>query len=408
MFGFTQLWSWCRRLALTVAALTVLGVCPGVSVAAGGEAARAYSEARKLFFNLASSDLRRSQRQAWLRTIAAFHDVGSRFPGKTEAQKALFTEAELWSDLHRVSGREADLSKALARYGAVVRLHPRSSLADDALWHRAEILEHRRGDKRRATRVLAELLRRYPDGDMAEKARSRLSALRAYWLEDGGAGEAEESFFGGLLRRLGGGGSKRLVVLDPGHGGKDAGAAASRIAGSGLLREKVVALEIAAAAAEILRAAGVRTRLTRTDDVFVPLDERGAVAADLGADVFVSVHLNSNEDKTVSGVETYYWHKLAANSRESFDLAETVQERLVKIGGSGSNPVRDLGVKRGDFAVLSGLQMPAVLVEAAFLSNPDERRRLGNSDYPRRLGRAIGDAILQYLRSDDSRGPYRY
>ncbi len=216
----------------------------------------------------------------------------------------------------------------------------------------------------------------------------------------------------------------RRVVLDPGHGGHDPGA----VGPNGLL-EKDVALDIAHRAAPLLaREVGVSTLLTRDVDVFVPLDERAARANAFHADLFVSIHLNSNQDSSSRGVMTFVLDasrdraasKVAARENSSTEAAavelanslsridssarreasEVFASLLQRAAGASLrqkyDDVLDSGVRRAGFYVLAGAAMPAVLFEGSFISNPIEADRLNREDYRQRLADSIVNAVRAY------------
>ncbi|MHB8763797.1 MAG: N-acetylmuramoyl-L-alanine amidase, partial [Deferrisomatales bacterium] len=215
------------------------------------------------------------------------------------------------------------------------------------------------------------------------------------------------------------------VVVDPGHGGKDPGAI-----GPGGLMEKDVALAIGLELAEFLRRdGGFEVRLTRERDVTLSLEQRTAVANAFEADLFVSVHTNASPSRQAMGIETYFLDRtsdrssrrlaarenggteealadvehiladviLTSKTRESRRLAELVHEDLVGHLIRGYGPVKDLGVKRGPFFVLTGAVMPAVLVEAAFITHPEEARRLTDRRYRRQVAEAVARGIGRFL-----------
>jgi N-acetylmuramoyl-L-alanine amidase len=216
----------------------------------------------------------------------------------------------------------------------------------------------------------------------------------------------------------------RRIVVDAGHGGKDPGA----VGPTGLL-EKTVTLKLAKALAkELTRQIGCEVILTRSGDVYLPLEERTAIANKVGADLFVSLHANANKSRKAYGIETYYLNfskndkaaavaarengtsikqvsdlelilfDLMANAKinESSRLATGIQESLVKNISKKYSDIRDLGVRQGPFYVLLGATMPSVLVETAFISHPREEKRLASSKYQESAARAIASAIKDY------------
>ena len=214
------------------------------------------------------------------------------------------------------------------------------------------------------------------------------------------------------------------VVIDAGHGGKDPGA----IGPSGLM-EKDVVLDIARRLRELmLRELQWRVTLTRDTDIFIPLEERTAIANAKGADLFVSVHANSAERPDAHGIETYFLDlasdeqsmrvaarenattmskvsdlqrilrdlQMTSKRNESSLLAGSVQQALVQAPNGGKNG-RDLGVKHAPFLVLMGAEMPSILVETGFVSNPGEERKLADPKYRAQAARAIFEGIKEYF-----------
>lgn len=216
----------------------------------------------------------------------------------------------------------------------------------------------------------------------------------------------------------------RKIVIDPGHGGKDPGAMAFG------LKEKEIVLAIAKKVARILKEHHrYEVVLTRTKDVFIPLEERTAIANAAKGDLFISIHVNAHSDPTKAGVETYFLNlatdanamRVAAlenassthsigelqdilatlmnNSKidESTRLARFVQTNLVSGLGTSIGKPRDLGVKQAPFYVLIGAEMPAILAEIAFLTNPDEAKNLQNDMYLGKIAEQIAAGIVAYV-----------
>ncbi|MEE8474953.1 MAG: N-acetylmuramoyl-L-alanine amidase [Myxococcota bacterium] len=215
----------------------------------------------------------------------------------------------------------------------------------------------------------------------------------------------------------------RTVIIDPGHGGRDPGAT-----GYQGLREKDVALRLARALGKELETKGFRVVYTREDDRTIGLEERTAIAEANRGDVFVSLHANSAPRRSVSGIETYYLdqenerHSLRVAAREngidrdqvnelqktltrlrvseasvqSRRLATFVHQQVVTGVGDKYGKIRDLGVKKGPFYVLFLSNMPAILVEAGFLTNRREARRLRNGDYLDGIAAQIATGLVRY------------
>ena len=216
-----------------------------------------------------------------------------------------------------------------------------------------------------------------------------------------------------------------VVVIDPGHGGEEDGARGP----SGLL-EKDVTLDVARRLRSRLQSeSGAEVILTRDDDRTIGLDERAAIANHAQADLFLSIHANSSRRDDARGSETYFLSNQAtddearavaalennalrlnqgvqgqsglemvlwdlaqsAHLKASSNLAETIQDRLNDALG-----VRNRGIKQAPFRVLMGATMPAVLVEIAFISSPEEERRLREASFKDQIAEAIADSIRHF------------
>lgn len=172
-----------------------------------------------------------------------------------------------------------------------------------------------------------------------------------------------------------------LVAIDAGHGGKDTGA----IGPTGLL-EKDVVLDVAQRVREALVKSGVRVIMTRETDAFVELQDRPRQAKQQGATVFVSIHANASTRPASNGSETYYL------SPQSQVLAQLVQEELTRVPNLAPR-----GVKTANFLVLRESDVPAVLVEVAYVSNVDEEARLRQNVFRQRLAEAIARGVQRFL-----------
>lgn len=228
-----------------------------------------------------------------------------------------------------------------------------------------------------------------------------------------------------LARQLGLG--VRKIVIDPGHGGKDKGAT-----GKTGLKEKDLTLLVAKELARKIKTnLGIEVILTRNKDVFLPLEERTALANTAGADLFISVHANAHRDNRIYGIETYFLNlatdeeamrvaarenatstknmsdlelilnDLMLNSKitESSQLAKQVQSGMVKSLQKKYRNVKNMGVKQAPFYVLIGANMPSILIEIAFISNKAEENRMRNKYYRTRLVEGVIGGIKQYTRS---------
>lgn len=179
------------------------------------------------------------------------------------------------------------------------------------------------------------------------------------------------------------------VVIDPGHGGKDPGA----ISVHGTY-EKTINLAVAKNLASQLEARGLRVTLTRETDRFISLDERAAIANRAGADLFVSIHSDSSENRRAKGCTVYVCRDAAAAS---------VQAASAVTGAVSRAGLTSRGVRRADYRVLTRTQCPAVLVELGYLSNPQEARFLAEGSGQQRLAESLADGVVSYLRSGGRR-----
>lgn len=172
-----------------------------------------------------------------------------------------------------------------------------------------------------------------------------------------------------------------LVIVDPGHGGKDSGAP-----GVGGILEKDIVLSISQKVASLLEQKGIKVVMSRTGDYFVDLEPRVELAAKVGANLFVSIHANSIDNRPdVNGLETYYY-----DSGEG--LAHTIHNSILQ-----SINVANRGVRRARFYVLRKSSMPSVLVEVGFVTSPEEGPKLVDPAYQSRMAEAIARGILQYI-----------
>ncbi|HEX8815967.1 MAG TPA: N-acetylmuramoyl-L-alanine amidase [Terriglobales bacterium] len=215
------------------------------------------------------------------------------------------------------------------------------------------------------------------------------------------------------------------IVVDPGHGGHDTGTIGPRG-----LEEKDLVLDVSLRLGKLLASRlGSEIVFTRTDDTFIPLETRTAIANHEGADLFISVHANSSPDPDARGTETYYLNftsnpealevaarenavsnksihelqdlvkKIALKEKieESEEFAADVESSL-NSGLSAKNPgLRDRGVKKAPFVVLVGANMPSILAEISFVSNPDDERRLKTPEYRQRIAESLYRGVARYV-----------
>jgi N-acetylmuramoyl-L-alanine amidase len=214
------------------------------------------------------------------------------------------------------------------------------------------------------------------------------------------------------------------IVIDPGHGGHDTGT----IGPDGLL-EKDLVVDVGRRLGKLLETRmGAEVVYTRKDDTFIPLETRTAIANQERADLFVSIHANSSRDANARGVETYYLNftsspdalevaarenavseksiyelgdlvkKIALKEKieESHEFATNVQQALHSGLASKNSGIRDRGVKKAPFIVLIGANMPSILAEISFVSNPTDERKLQTPEYRQRIAESLYRGIAKY------------
>ena len=175
----------------------------------------------------------------------------------------------------------------------------------------------------------------------------------------------------------GGDSSPITVVIDAGHGGFDRGGIPGQ-----RVSEKEMTLDVARRLRSVLQASGYRVVMTRDSDVFVPLGTRTAIANSQRNAIFVSVHFNSATRRGASGIETYFY------GRDSLALASAVHHYV-----AGGAPSENRGVRRRGYFVLRRTNIPAVLVECGFLTNPTEAAYAQNASYRQKLAEAIASGV---------------
>lgn len=222
----------------------------------------------------------------------------------------------------------------------------------------------------------------------------------------------------------------KTIAIDAGHGGHDPGAL-----GRSGLKEKTITLDIARRLAALVRERlGCNVVMTRDKDVFIPLEQRPFIAKSKGADLFVSIHVNANRKRKARGIETYI-QSLRASDRdamataarensmstkrlselkseldrifadlakddkleESLQLAHAVQGSLVDTIKPIQGHVVNLGVKRAFFYVLINTEMPSILAEVGFISNPDEEKMLRTDSYRQSIAEALYQGVKNYV-----------
>lgn len=195
-----------------------------------------------------------------------------------------------------------------------------------------------------------------------------------------------------LMRKMETHTGEKIVVLDPGHGGTAPGSCGT------ILKEKDVNMAVALKTGALLQQRGIKVEYTRTDDTTMALSEEVAVANEIGATVFVSMHCNSCDTPGPSGTETYFYAPLEVpelyiQRDDRSRLANLIQAKMI-----ANLQLTNRGVKDNkELYVLNHTNMPSALVEMGFMNNPDEEKKLGDDHFRDLAAQAIADAIQEYL-----------
>ncbi len=220
---------------------------------------------------------------------------------------------------------------------------------------------------------------------------------------------------------------KPIIVLDAGHGGKDPGT--TGVTG---IQEKSIVLATALETKRQLQAKGYTVHMTRSGDTFIQLAQRRALAQRVKADLFISIHANASPSATNQGADVYVWGKANSEQARQIALAENAADKidgLPDVGNKNVNAIisdmmqaqtstdsakfgklllaqfgkftklRKGSVETADFVVLRSINVPSVLIELGFLSNPDEEKQLSNNNQRRRFAIAIAEAVQQYWKT---------
>jgi N-acetylmuramoyl-L-alanine amidase len=172
------------------------------------------------------------------------------------------------------------------------------------------------------------------------------------------------------------------IFIDPGHGGKNTGAV-----GVNGIKEEEVNLDVALRLGRILQQAGYTVNYSRTTDSTVSLSERAKLANEWGANYFVSIHCNSNTNPIYTGCETFFYREGTVSQR----FAIAVNNALAEETG-----LKNIGAFQANFAVLRLTYMPAILVELALLSNPEDAQKLSESAFRQLCAQGIANGIFEF------------
>ena len=426
-----------------------------------------YQEANSAYLKLAHNSNLRKNKTSWFKVVQKFDDIATEYPESSLAPKSLYMKGKLYEQIYGYFFGKSDLGKAVKAYKTIISKYPDSKTAPDALFREAKIYEVRLGEKKKSIELYHEILKKYPRGDISLKAREALNSIEKNKSEGEEKAPIVDNQEGNDLKQnktkqsdktldrkegtstadkdntpsQGTNGqspaTKRLsrriskIVIDPGRGGRDLGA----IGPHGEM-EKDITLAIGKALANRLKEQGFEVFLTRDEDIFIRLEDRTTFANNKKADLFISIHVNSNPDQSLDGVETYFLNMtkddyamqvasrenettskslsdlqsiindLMLNSEinESSTFATYVQDSIMESHQKAGDSCQNHGVKQGLFFVLVGAQMPAILIETGFITNPVESKLLEEESYQNSIIDGIIHGIHAYANNGNDPG----
>jgi len=431
---------------------TLLGLAASTAgFAATPQDRQLYLSAKKQY-DLLSKSRMTPQSRGQLQSVAErFERLPQEYPKSRYGDAAYYQAGKIYQEIYQYGKEQRAVDRSIKNFRLLVATYPNSAYAAEGRYRLALALEEGRGDSREARQQYALAAAKYSQTDWGKKSRARLAVLEAR-LDQGKkdhlqpavvqtekASPEEQTPKAVVLtdRQKEPAQQKpskppappvlRKIVIDPGHGGRDPGAV-----GVDGIAEKDIVLAVSHRLVDKLKKEmGVEAVLTRSDDRFIPLEERTAIANREGADLFISVHVNASPNADARGVETYYLDnttdeaalRMAARENgiarekitdlqfilsdmvqnlkleDSVTLAHRLQGSVVTQVARRYGEVRDLGVKKAQFYVLVGARMPSVLVELFFVTNKTEARALSSEAYQEALADALYDGIKKYQES---------
>ncbi|WP_053075686.1 MULTISPECIES: N-acetylmuramoyl-L-alanine amidase [Lysinibacillus] len=217
----------------------------------------------------------------------------------------------------------------------------------------------------------------------------QVNNINGYWAEityNGQSGYVHKSYLK-LLNQTAKPLQNRIIILDPGHGGKDPGTV------KGSASEKNITLKVSTQVKQLLENAGAKVYMTRTGDTYPSLQDRVDFTQANYGEIFVSVHVNSAANTSASGTETYYAISTGDMYQEDIDLATYVNNQIVN-----NLNMKNRGVKQEQYYVIRNMVIPSILVELGFLTNAEDNSKMTNDQYVKLFAESIYNGILQYYK----------
>lgn len=217
----------------------------------------------------------------------------------------------------------------------------------------------------------------------------QVNSINGYWAEityNGQTGYVHKSYLK-LLNQTAKPLQNRIIILDPGHGGKDPGTV------KGSVSEKSITLKVSTQVKQLLENAGAKVYMTRTGDTYPSLQDRVDFTQANYGEIFVSVHVNSAANASAQGTETYYAISTGDMYQEDIDLATFVNNQIVN-----NLNMKNRGVKQEQYYVIRNMVIPSILVELGFLTNTEDHNKMTNDQYVKLFAESIYNGILQYYK----------
>ena len=399
--------------AKAVASLKTFGIqanaktFPKARILDAKELESAYTKGLADMEKLSAHKTRSRWRQPWEELRDHFLSVAATRRTGAQAAQSLYRAAECQDALARASHTSADAKLALSLYESVAKAFPSSARADDALLAAGILANDQLRSAKLAKKYLETVIRKFPRSDSAPQARNLLALV-----ESGKAATAQKKpkknrAFVDLSKS-----PVKTVVIDAGHGGSDPGTLHNGII------ERKVTLDVALRLGKILEENGIRVLYTRSGDSTVALASRSGLANAKKADLFVSVHVNANNNHAINGLEVYYHdghvpartvvkgkkkvkieaRKVAFTSRmrDSRQLALDVSRQMKRATKNQGYSINDKGVKTASYHVIAATSMPAVLAEIGYCTNDRDARLLRSSGYRQAVAQGIANGILAW------------
>lgn len=215
----------------------------------------------------------------------------------------------------------------------------------------------------------------------------QVNNINGYWAQiiyNGQEGYVHKSYLK-ILNLSGNPLKDRIIIIDPGHGGKDPGTVVGTIA------EKNIALKVSTLVTQKLEAAGAKVLMTRTGDTYPTREGRVDFTHANYGEIFVSIHVNYAANTSAQGTETFFAKTPGDMHQEDIDLATFINNQIVK-----NVNMNDRKVKKENFIVIANTNIPAILVELGFLSNSEDRAKLTDDQYIELFAESIYKGILEY------------